>query len=151
MSDNVWSDAWDDDEDWYGGGGKAKRLDARTERLGASVYWLDPGNYDVYHFHHASDELLVVLDGEPTLRTPDGERRLVRGDAVMFPAGPEGAHALKNESDGPARVLMVSTLQSPEVVEYPDIEKLTAQARTASQTGDRLFVIHDLARPEEQA
>ena len=141
--DNIWSDTWDETEDWYGGGGEAKRL-PRTERLGATVYLLEPGNYDVYHFHHGSDELLIVLDGKPTLRTPDGERRLARGDVVMFPAGPEGAHSLKNETDSPARVIMASTLQTPEVVEYPDIKKITAQAKTSSQMGDRLFLIHDL-------
>jgi hypothetical protein len=39
---------------------------------------------------------------------------------------------------------MASTLKSPEVAEYPDIRKITAQARTDSQTGDRLWLIHDL-------
>jgi len=33
---------------------------------------------------------------------------------------------------------------SPEVVEYPDLDKITAQARTSSQNGEPLFVIHDL-------
>jgi len=33
---------------------------------------------------------------------------------------------------------------SPEVVEYPELGKITAQARTASQTGDRLWLIHDV-------
>jgi hypothetical protein len=40
---------------------------------------------------------------------------------------------------------MVSTLQSPEVVEYPDLKQITAQARTGSQTGERLWLIHDVA------
>jgi hypothetical protein len=26
-----------------------------------------------YHFHHGNDEMVVVLSGEPTLRTPEGE------------------------------------------------------------------------------
>jgi hypothetical protein len=30
------------------------------------------------------------------------------------------------------------------VVEYPDLKQITAQARTASQTGDRLWLIHDV-------
>jgi uncharacterized cupin superfamily protein len=141
--DNIWSDTWDEGEDWFGGGGRAKRL-PRSDRLGATVYELGPGNYDVYHFHHASDEMLFVLEGRPTLRSPDGERQLARGEVVFFPAGPEGAHALKNDTDQPARYLMVSTLQSPEVVEYPDIKKITAQAASGSQTGERLWLIHDV-------
>jgi hypothetical protein len=33
---------------------------------------------------------------------------------------------------------------SPEVVEHPDLEKITAQARTDSQTGKQLWMIHDV-------
>ena len=39
---------------------------------------------------------------------------------------------------------MVSTRETPEVVEYPDLGQLTAQSRFPSQTGEGLFVIHDL-------
>jgi hypothetical protein len=44
---------------------------------------------------------------------------------------------------------MASTLQSPEVVEYPDLNQITAQARTGSQTGDRLWLIHDMEQPSD--
>jgi hypothetical protein len=50
---------------------------------------------------------------------------------VHFPTGPDGAHGLSNETDAPVRYVMASTLRSPEVAEYPDIKKITAQARTA--------------------
>lgn len=63
---------------------------------------------------------------------------------VHFPLGPDGAHGLKNETDEPVRYVMVSTLSSPEVAEYPDLKQITAQARTASQTGERLWLIHDV-------
>jgi uncharacterized cupin superfamily protein len=43
------------------------------------------------------------------------------------------------------RYLMASTLRSPEVAEYPDLQQITAQARTASQTGERLWFIHDVS------
>jgi uncharacterized cupin superfamily protein len=142
-SPNVWSDEWDEGEDWSGGGARAKRL-PRGDRLGATVYELGPGNFTPYHFHHAWEELLVVLEGKPTLRTPEGERRLSRGDVVFFPLGPEGAHALKNETEQPVRVLMSSSLGTPEVAEYPDLKQITAQARTGSQTGDELWLIHDV-------
>jgi uncharacterized cupin superfamily protein len=141
--DNVWSDEWDDADDWSGGGGRSKRL-PRGPGLGASVYELGPGNFVVYHFHHASEEWLVVLRGRPTLRTPAGTRALAEGDAVHFPTGPDGAHGVSNETDEAVRFVMVSTLVSPEVVEYPDLGQITAQARTGSQTGERLWFIHDV-------
>jgi uncharacterized cupin superfamily protein len=148
MSDNnIWTDEWDEgDEDWSGGGVVSKRLPRAAERprLGVTVYELDPGDFVVYHFHHAWEELLIVLRGEPTLRTPAGARRVIEGEAVHFPVGPDGAHALKNETDGPVRILMASTLSSPEVAEYPDLRQITAQARTGSMTGERLWLIHDV-------
>ena len=144
MSDNnIWTDEWAPEEDWSGGGSRSKRL-PRGDELGASVYELGPGNWVPFHFHHASEELLVVLRGRPTLRTDDESRQLTEGDAVHFPTGPAGAHGLSNDTSEPVRYLMASTLRSPEVAEYPDLGQITAQARTGSQTGERLWLIHDL-------
>jgi uncharacterized cupin superfamily protein len=141
--DNVWSDRWHEGEDWSGGGGRAKRL-PRGDNLGASVYELGPGNWVPFHFHHGAEELIVVLRGRPTLRTREGERVLAEGEAVHFPPGPEGSHGISNPTENPVRFLMVSTLFSPEVAEYPDLRQLTVQARTASQTGEQLWLIHDV-------
>ena len=85
-----------------------------------------------------------MLRGRPTLRTEAGERQLAEGETVHFPLGADGAHGVKNETDEPLRILMVSTLSSPEVCEYPDLKQITAQARTRSLTGDRLWLIHDV-------
>jgi uncharacterized cupin superfamily protein len=142
--DNIWSDEWEPQgEDWSGGGGRSKRL-PRSERLGATLYEMDPANFVVLHFHHAWEEMLIVLRGRPTLRTGDGERQLKEGDVVFFPVGPEGVHGLRNDTDETVRYVMVSTLGSPEVAEYPELQKITAQARTASQTGNHLWLIHDV-------
>jgi uncharacterized cupin superfamily protein len=147
MTDSIWNDEWgEQDEDWSGGGGRSKRLPRAAERpgLGVTLYELDPGNFVVYHFHHAWEELLIVLRGRPTLRTPAGERQLDEGESVYFPLGADGAHGLRNETAQPARYLMASTISSPEVCEYPDLKQVTAQARTSSITGERLWLIHDV-------
>jgi len=141
--DNVFTDDWDPGEDWSGGGALSKRL-ARGDVLGATVYVLGPGNFVVYHFHHGSEEMLIVLRGTPTLRTPAGDRELAEGDVVHFPVGPDGAHALRNDAGTPVRYVMVSNRTSPEVAEYPDLGQITAQARTSSQTGEPLWLIHDV-------
>jgi uncharacterized cupin superfamily protein len=144
MSDNnIWTDEWPPGEDWSGGGSRSKSL-PRGASLGASVYELGPGNWVPFHFHHGSEELLVVLRGRPTLRTGARTRALTEGEAVHFPVGPDGAHGVSNETDEPVRYLMASTLVSPEVAEYPDLNQITAQAKTGSQTGERLWLIHDL-------
>jgi uncharacterized cupin superfamily protein len=142
--DNIWSDEWGEQpEDWSGGGGRSKRL-PRSDRLGATLYELDPGNFVVLHFHHSWEELLIVLRGRPTLRTDDGEQQLKEGAVVHFPVGPDGVHGLRNDTSEPVRYVMASTLGSPEVAEYPELKKITAQARTGSQTGERLWFIHDV-------
>ncbi|OLD98145.1 MAG: hypothetical protein AUG91_09755 [Actinobacteria bacterium 13_1_20CM_4_69_9] len=142
---NVFDDEWgEEQEDWSGGGAKSKRLVGRGPVLGASVYELGPGNFAVYHYHHGSEELLVVLRGRPTLRTPDGERVLAEGEAVHFPTGPDGAHAVRNDTEEPVRFIVAGTRVFPEVVEYPDLKQITVQAPQASQTGERLWLIHDV-------
>ncbi len=140
---NIGTDEWDPGEDWSGGGARARRL-PRGDKLGASLYELGPGNWVPFHFHHASEELMVVLRGHPTLRTAEGNRQLDEGEVVHFPTGPDGVHGVSNETDEPVRYLMASTLHSPEVAEYPDLKQITAQARTTSQTGKQLWLIHDV-------
>jgi len=131
---NIWTDEWESDDDWSGGGAQARRL-PRGEQLGASLYQLEPGDFVVYHFHHASEELLVVLRGRPTLRTSEGERELAEGDVACFLRGPAGAHQILNRTDEPVRVLMLSTLLAPEVIDYPDSGKTAA----TDADGKRLF------------
>ncbi|HZC74519.1 MAG TPA: hypothetical protein VE220_00975, partial [Gaiellaceae bacterium] len=74
------------------------------------------------------------------------ERAVRRGEAVIFPVGPPGAHGFRNEGDGRCRFLMASLRQAPEVAEYPDLGQITAQAPTASQTGERLWLIYDVPK-----
>ena len=110
-----------------------------ADRLGASVWEIVPGGIQApYHFHHVQEELLLVLTGTPTLRSPDGERELCPGDVVFFPRGPAGAHQLLNRGSESARVFFASDLAQAEVAEYPDSGKLRVVTRGESQTGERL-------------
>ena len=141
---NVFGDDWEQLDDWSGGGAKSSRLVRAGPDLGASVYELGPGNTTAYHYHHGSEELVIVLRGRPTLRTPEGERQLAEGEVVNFTTGPAGAHGLRNDTDEPTRFVVAGIRVSPEVVEYPDTKQVTAQARTDSQTGERLWFVHDV-------
>ena len=123
---NVFADDWDVEQSQPGYTWKRMRAGRRLggEMLGASVYELPPGQGTwPYHLHHANEELLLVLEGAPTLRSPAGERELSPGDAVIFPRGPAGAHQVRNASGRPARILIVSTMVEPEIGEYPDSGK----------------------------
>jgi uncharacterized cupin superfamily protein len=94
--------------------------------LGLSVYDIEPGEKTFpYHYELAEEEWLLVVAGAPTLREPGGERTLSKGDVVCFPAGPEGAHQLRNDTGEPARVALFSTVgSSPTGSVYPDSRKV---------------------------
>lgn len=121
--ENVYGNDWDVTQDHPGYEWHRIRLARRLggEMLGASVYVLEPGQRSFpYHFHHANEELLIVLEGMVIVRTPEGETPAGRGDALIFTKGPPGAHQIINRSDGRARYLVISTMVEPEIAEYPD-------------------------------
>lgn len=121
--------------------GRAARMGAPAgaERLGATLYEIDPDqNGSPFHLHHGNEELIVVLSGRPTLRTPAGARELEPGDVVACPAGTAGAHQLQNRSDEPVRALVVSTMAYPDLVEMPDSDKVLVLSAPPG-TADRLF------------
>ena len=96
-----------------------------AEQLGATLYALDPGQAVCpYHYEHGEEEWLLVLDGTPTVRHPDGCDRLQPLDVVCFPRGPEGAHQVLNDGDEVIRVLMFSSIVFPTVTVYPDSDKV---------------------------
>jgi uncharacterized cupin superfamily protein len=136
---NVFADEWDNPypqiEGW-----RANYRRLGVGNLGLGLYELLPGQTQCpYHFHHGNDEALVVLAGHPTLRAPDGERRLEPGDVAQFPTGPGGAHQIVNRTDEPVRYIIAAVHVSPEVVEHVDSGKVLAMARTE---GKPLWTIH---------
>lgn len=115
-----------------------------TRRLGMSIWEIEPGQAAYpYHLHLTEEEALVVLAGRPSLRTPDGWRRLEEGEVVSFPVGEEGAHQLLNEGEGTVRFLAISTNGEPDIVLYPDSGKLGAAERRPDGGGLRLFFRQD--------
>lgn len=101
-----------------------------TERLGVSLWELPPGEAAYpYHHHLVEEELVVVLAGRPSLRTPAGWREVETGEVLSFPSGEAGGHQLVNRTDEPVRFLAVSTSGVPDVVVYPDSGKLGAFER----------------------
>jgi len=112
--------------DW-GGLGARRVVRSASNALGASIWEFQPGSAQfVYHFHHGSEELLVVLRGTPTVRMHDGDRELAEGDVLPFPRGPEGGHQIRNDAEAIARVLIVSANADPDVAEYPETGKVAA-------------------------
>ena len=65
------------------------------------------------------------------------------GDVVCFPRGKDGAHQIINGTDSPIRVLMLSSMVGPDIVEYLDTGKVAA----TSVGGEPIM----LARPGPRA
>ena len=145
--ENIYATDWDSVEDEPGFEWSRIRLGRRlgAQKLGASVYVLAPGQRSFpYHFHHANEEMLIVLEGEVVVRTPEGRSRAGRGDALSFRADESGAHQVINDSDRPARILMISTMIEPEIAEYPDSGKIGVFAgRAPGAAGDGLHKFLD--------
>jgi uncharacterized cupin superfamily protein len=117
---------------------------AGSERLGLSLWELPPGEAAYpYHHHLAEEELVVVLEGRPHLRTPEGWRKLAQGDVVAFTRGEQGGHQLVNRSAYVVRFLALSTNGEPDIVVYPDSGKVGATERLPGGDGLRLLFHKD--------
>lgn len=94
-------------------------------KLGATAYELPQGeSICPYHYEYGEEEWLLVLHGRPTLRHSKGTEELEPWDLVCFPSGPDGAHAVRNETDEVVRVLMYSSVNHPVATVYPDSDKI---------------------------
>jgi uncharacterized cupin superfamily protein len=111
-----------------------------AETVGASLWKLPPGEAAYpFHFHYSDEEIVIVLSGRPSLRTPAGVRQLEQGEAVRFELGEPGAHQLFNPTEEEVRFLAVSSHGRPDIVVYPDSNKISATERNADGEGLQVF------------
>lgn len=86
---------------------------------------LNPGQFSFpYHFHRNAEELMMVISGSMTMRSPEGFEIVTKGDIVFIEIGETGAHQFFNHSDEPCTYLDIRTLINIDVVEYPDSGKI---------------------------
>jgi uncharacterized cupin superfamily protein len=92
---------------------------------GLTVYGVEPGESTwPYHFELNEEEWLIVVSGELTLRTPEGERVLRAGEVACFSPGATGAHAVRNAGAATARFAMPSSVaRLGDATVYPDSGK----------------------------
>lgn len=100
-----------------------------ARKLGYRFVTLDPGTrFCPMHSHVLEEEVFLVWDGAPSVRTPKGTFVCRRGDVIAFPVGPAGAHQLLNESDAPCTVFLLGNEDGDEVAHYPDSNKILLRA-----------------------
>jgi len=91
---NLNSDEWDGERGREGWRGRGALVGQRLggELIGATMSEVEPGSkLWPYHTHYFNEEWAIVLRGEPTLRTPEGEHVLsevlakdVEDEDIMF-------------------------------------------------------------------
>ena len=110
--------------------------EAYLPKFGVSLYRLQVGKRSFpFHEHLANDEGILVTKGAGTLRYGDDEIALGEGDYVHLPAASGKAHQMINTSDAELEYLCFSSAIQPEVVVYPDSNKLGAYSRTQAPDG----------------
>jgi uncharacterized cupin superfamily protein len=105
------------------------RVGAR--KLGYNLTVIPPGMRAFpRHSHLVNEEMFFVVSGEGEVRIGDRRRPVRAGDIVACVAGDiDTAHQIANTSaDTELRILAVSTMQSPEVCQYPDSGKFALSA-----------------------
>ena len=113
---------------------------AGCDRLGLSLWEVAPGEAAYpYHYHLTEEELLIVLEGRPSVRTRDSWHELEAGEVVAFPRGERGAHQLVNRTAETIRFLACSTSGEPDVLIQPDSGKLGAFERLPTGGGLRIW------------
>jgi uncharacterized cupin superfamily protein len=125
---NIFEPDWNRESDREGFSNKDCWLgdQAGSERLGASLYEIEPGQATFpYHWHTANEELLLVLDGTVTVRLPGETREAGAGEVVAFPRGERGAHQLLNRGTERARFIVMSEMNWPDPCVYPDSGKVS--------------------------
>lgn len=101
-----------------------------ARRLGYQFVRLDPGaRFCPMHSHAIEEEMFLVWEGTPTIRTTRGEFECRRGDVIAFPVGDIGSHQLINASDGPCTVFLLGNAEPNEVAHYPDSNKVLVRSR----------------------
>src|ERR1700712_169888 len=94
----------------------------KLTQFGVNRIELPPGGWSTNrHWHRSNDELVVVISGELTLVTDEGEEVLRAGDSVGFKAGVENAHHLQNRGTEPAIYYDIGGRDAFDVSTFPDI------------------------------
>ena len=107
-----------------------------ARKLGYRFVTLEPGRrYCPLHSHMLEEEMFLVWDGEPTIRTPRGDYTCRKGDVIAFPTGDVGAHQLLNAGDKPCTVFLLGNYEPNEVAYYPDSDKVLVRGRSLMLKG----------------
>ena len=92
-------------------------------QFGVNITTLEPGAWSSQrHWHLNEDELVLALEGEMVIVDENGRHQFKPGKVMGWKANTPNAHCITNESDKPAKFLIVGTRAEIEEAYYPDID-----------------------------
>lgn len=109
-----------------------------AQKLGYNLTVVQPGKRAFpIHNHRVNEEMFFIVEGEGEIRIGKERYKVRQGDVIACPpGGPETAHQIVNTSkNAEMKYLAVSTLMSPEVVDYPDSGKFGVRADVLGPDG----------------
>jgi uncharacterized cupin superfamily protein len=111
----------------------------QVSKCSANFVEVLPGNYAYgYHYHESNEEVFYIISGTGIIRTPNGEITVNAGDAITFPAGPEGAHVISNDSKTEKLVYIdFGAVTVPEIVHLPDFSKIMVIGKESTGVFDK--------------
>lgn len=121
-----------------------------AEQLGCALTVVPAGKKAFpFHNHHANEEMAFILSGSGEVRLGEARYPLRAGDIVAMPAGgTETAHQIVNTGTAELRYLCLSTVRSPEAVEYPDSGKFAVTGQIPRGGGPRDSRLRFIGRAE---
>jgi len=129
-------------------GGLRQRVGVHVgaQKLGYSFFNVPPGKAAFpYHTHAGNEEMIYITDGDGMLRFGQEELAITAGTVIACPPGAQNPHQLINTGEKELRYLVVSTMEFPDLCEYPDSNKVGAYATAAvgQQVGFRALYVKD--------
>jgi uncharacterized cupin superfamily protein len=129
-------------------GGSRQRVGAQigAQKLGYSFFSVPTGKAAFpYHTHSGNEEMIYIISGAATLRHGQDELAVCAGTVIACPPGAEYPHQLINTGTEELRYLVVSTMEYPDLSDYPDSNKVGAYATAAvgPQVGFRALYVKD--------
>lgn len=96
-----------------------------AQKLGYNLTEVAPGKAAFpKHSHRVNEEMFFILAGTGELKLGDATYPIRAGDVIACPpGGPDTAHQLINTGSEALKLLAVSTMEYPDVCEYPDSGK----------------------------
>lgn len=129
-------------------GGERKRVGMKIGalKLGYSFFNVAPGKTAFpYHTHTGNEEMMYIIAGAATLRFGGEELQVTAGDVIACPPGSDYPHQLINTGAKELTYLVVSTMEYPDISQYPDSNKIGvyASAAGAPAQGFRALYMRD--------